>query len=289
MSKTWRSNQTRDLTLSTMFEYPEFIFFDTETTGFSAQKEYIIELAAIKYAMTSGVQLEETGRLHLYFKPPFAISEKISELTGITNEFLADKPTFEDRFSEILDFFGASPVVLAWNEPFDTRFMSSSYERAAPNGEQQFQPSVRLDVLEMARDRVNKEDTQNYKLATVAALFGLEDAQFHSAIEDVRVTKRLFDIFFKEYLDDSLTSSTTSKTRPHISSLSSYEGFKGLNRIYVNTDSGTVFYDLRTKTWGEKDTDMDLLDMEYIEKTAWNLTGSTCQKEFEKFKGKVTA
>ena len=282
MTQTWRSNTTRDLTLSTVFEFSEFIFLDTETTGLNPKNDYIIELAAIKYRM-DGVYLVEADRLHLYLKPPFMVNEKITELTGITNEFLSDKPTWEDAFPQIYEFFGETPVIAAYNTPFDKGFMAASYERSGAR----FEPVCELDVLEMARDCVRKEETKNYKLGTIATLFGF-DAPFHSAIEDIRVTKQLFDVFLKQYMDQAPDTAKT-KIQPRISTVSFWEGYKGFNRIYVQTDSGNFYYDIRTKVWGTKDSDFDEIDMEFVEKAAWNMTGASNQKEFEKFKGKVTA
>ena len=101
------------------------------------------------------------------------------------------------------------------------------------------------------------------------------------------MSAKLFDIFFTLYLD-SPKSLTSDKIVPKVLSVSFYEKYQ-LRRLYVETDAGTVYYDLRMKRWGTKDADMNVIDMERVEQNAWKLTGSSCQKEFEKVRGKVTA
>lgn len=283
MTQTWRSDRTRQEALATIFDAPEIIFFDTETTGLKPESDYIIEIAALKCRMSEGVQLTEIDRLYQNFKPPFAISQKISDLTGITNEYLADQPSFEAFFPKLQSFFGNHPVIAAYNTPFDSAFMKSSYNRLGKN----FVTSGEIDILEMARDCIGNKEVKNFKLASVAALFGLDDAKFHSAIDDILVTKNLFDVLFKSYLDKDVPS-TNNLPKPQIISVSYYDKYQ-LRRIYVETDVGTVYFDLRIKCWGTKDVDLSTIDMEYVEQSAWRLTGATVQKEFEKFKGKITA
>ena len=283
MTQTWRSGRTRQEILETLFNAPEIIFFDTETTGLKPESDYIIEIAAIKCKMTEGVQLVEIDRLYQNFEPPFAISEKISELTGLTNEYLAGMTSFESFFPKLANFFGAHPVIAAYNTPFDSAFMKNSYARLGKS----FEPAGEIDVLEMARDCIGSKEVENFKLATVAALFGLEDAKFHSAIDDILVTKNLFDVFFQCYLEKN-DSVEKDLIIPHVFSVSFYEKYQ-LRRIYVETDVGTVFFDLRMKRWGTKDANMDMIDMEHVEQAAWRLTGSSDQRTFEKFKGKITA
>ena len=57
-----------------------FIVFDTETTGLDPQKDYIVELAALKYQIKEQkpVLLEQ---LNLYIRPPFAMDDKVVEIS----------------------------------------------------------------------------------------------------------------------------------------------------------------------------------------------------------------
>ncbi len=73
------------------------VFFDLETTGLNIAKDRIIEISAIKI-MPNGDQEIKTRRL----KPvddngnQIPLPKEVSELTHITDEDLADKPTFKE-------------------------------------------------------------------------------------------------------------------------------------------------------------------------------------------------
>ena len=76
------------------------IVFDTETTGldpFSGDK--LVEIGA--------VELEDhlpTGRkFHQYINPMRSMSEEVIKIHGLTEEFLSDKPTFEEICADFLD------------------------------------------------------------------------------------------------------------------------------------------------------------------------------------------
>ncbi|MBQ7818443.1 MAG: 3'-5' exonuclease [Bacteroidales bacterium] len=277
----WRNSSQKTLTLRAFSECSEVIVFDTETTGFNAKDDRIIELGAIKFSIPD---LKEIDRLHLYIRPRFEISEKITELTGITNEFLKDKPYEEEVFDTIMSFFTNKPkVVTAHNSGFDMRFLTALAER---NGGSTIEPYYVLDTLEMARDIVDSDTTANYKLGTLASLYGLDEGiAFHSALDDAYVTSLLLRIFSKEY-EEWIPKS--GKIKPFISSVNFWEGYKGFSRIYVQTDYGSIYYDIRRKFWASKDEKtICILDMDYVEQRCFELTGKKDINEFAKYNGQI--
>jgi len=58
-------------------------------------------------------------------------------------------------------------------------------------------------------------------------------------------------------------------------------------RIYVNTESGTIYYDVRQTAWCEKDMDMDSVDMDWLENEVLRITWCESLTQFAEFKGKV--
>lgn len=279
----WRNNSTRDKVLQHFIEGNEIVVFDTETSGLKASEDRIIELAAKKY-IVSNDELKYADELHLYIQPPFAISEKITELTGITNEKLATYPMEDVLFPEIQEFFRAC-VVSAHNSSFDVRFMKALYERNNAS----FEPQAVIDTLEMARDLVLHTETENYKLGTLAKVFGLDEGiQFHNALDDVTVTALLFQIFVKEYKEQSENHYSCGNIKPALTSIGFWEGYQGFSRIYVHTDCGSLYYEIRRKTWGSKEIDIDLIDMDYLEKIAFEAIGVSNIEDFSKFKGKIS-
>ena len=75
------------------------VVLDLETTGTWVEKDRIIEIALIKL-MPDGTQL----KFHKKVNPGIPIPEKITELTGISNEEIKDAPGFSDIAEEVLAF-----------------------------------------------------------------------------------------------------------------------------------------------------------------------------------------
>ena len=71
-------------------KYKAVVFFDVETTGLDAKTCQIIELAAIRIEQAGDGTLYTAGRADMFVKLPEGqrIPEKITELTGITDEQL---------------------------------------------------------------------------------------------------------------------------------------------------------------------------------------------------------
>lgn len=274
----WRSKRNRTNVIQTMFSNPEIIFFDCETTGLSPDKDYIIELAALKYSIEDGTELRKKDTLHLYLKPPFAISEKITELTGITNAFLADKKDESALFQEIYQFFGNTPVLGGHNEPFDQGFLSELYYRHGKI----LNPVGTVDTLEMARDLL---ELKSYKLGLVYEALGLSSVtHFHCALDDITATEEIFEILYNTYFEE-LGKKEERKIRPIVFSARYWAGYRGNSRIYVSTNMGSVFYNIRSKYWDTKDAPMDSMDMEFVEQEAWRIAGAKTQQEFDHYRG----
>ena len=102
------------------------IAFDTETTGFDARGEdRLTEIGCVEL-----IDFLPTGKTwHAYLKPDDRIlSPKITEITGLTTEFLADKPLFADVADSFRDFVGDSPLI-AHNADFDRGFINAALAR----------------------------------------------------------------------------------------------------------------------------------------------------------------
>jgi DNA polymerase III alpha subunit (gram-positive type) len=294
ISPLWRSSANKKLLYQLIEENEEVILFDVETSGLNVEKDRIIQLSGIKYHPEDDL-FEEIGRINLYVRPPFQISDKIVELTGITNEFLATQRGEDEVFDEILSFFGETPSLSAYTSPFDIRFLKELYKRHSVG----FIVKTELDVLAMARDLVLPEETVNYKLGTISELFGADEGlSFHNSMDDIIATSRLLQIFIKKYREKDAEDQKVileaqqlekkEKSEVNIISMRYWPGYKGFARIYVNTSIGTLYYDIRSKNWGEKDLGiLDKIDMEKLRIDAYELAGATNEIEFAAYRGGV--
>ena len=95
------------------------IVLDTETTGLEpADGHRIIEIGCVEL-----VNRKLTGNhYHQYIRPDREIDEGAIEVHGITNEFLEDKPCFEDVAEDFLEYIEGAELVIH-NAPFDVGFI----------------------------------------------------------------------------------------------------------------------------------------------------------------------
>ena len=120
------------------------IVLDTETTGINpADGHRIIEIGALEL-----VNQTPTGeQYHVYINPQRDIDAGAVEVHGLTSEFLADKPAFEDIAEAFLEFVGSSQLIIH-NAPFDMGFINAELGRL---GKPIIPMDRATDTLTMAR------------------------------------------------------------------------------------------------------------------------------------------
>ena len=122
------------------------IVLDTETTGMDPFDGHrLIEIGC--------VEIENhlpTGRtLQLYINPERDIPAEATAVHGITEEFVADKPTFSEVYTEFIDFIGDSKIVIH-NAEFDMKFLNWELKNVGHAG---LKWSRVIDTLAMARKK----------------------------------------------------------------------------------------------------------------------------------------
>lgn len=122
------------------------IVLDTETTGLDpAEGHRIVEIGGVEL-----LNHVPTGRTyHQYINPKRDMPKEAFDVHGISAEFLADKPPFEQIAAEFVDFVDGARLVIH-NAPFDMKFLNAELRWAglAPLPQDQA-----LDTLAMARRR----------------------------------------------------------------------------------------------------------------------------------------
>lgn len=86
--------------------YDTYVSIDLETTGLDPKRDRIIEIGAIR--VEQGQIVEEFST---FVDPGRKLEERITELTGIRDEDLADAPQLDEVFPQLLEFMGELPLL----------------------------------------------------------------------------------------------------------------------------------------------------------------------------------
>lgn len=187
----------------------KLIFIDTETTGFDAKKNAMIQLAAILE-----VDGEERSRIDLRVRPfeGAVIEESALKVNGTTPEMLAEFPEESAAFAAWISWLEAADAITpgvaefaGYNTPFDARFVDAFHARNERPMSEFFNMRLppQFDALAIARKRFSKCDVANHKLGTIAEhVLGPEAVAafsqvngLHNAMTDIEITRALYVAF----------------------------------------------------------------------------------------------
>ena len=166
-----------------------FICFDIETTGLSAARDKITEIGAVK--VENGVI---TDTFSTFANPEMPIPQKITQLTGITDDMVKDAPSQSEAVSAFLEFAGDN-VLVAHNAPFDTSFIAKACEDMGRDYNY-----TSIDTVAISRAILT--DIKNCKLDTVAKFLRLGDFNHHRATDDAEMLARIFINLCQRLTDD---------------------------------------------------------------------------------------
>lgn len=166
-----------------------FICFDIETTGLSAARDKITEIGAVK--VENGVI---TDTFSTFANPEMPIPQKITQLTGITDDMVKDAPSQSEAVGAFLEFADDN-VLVAHNAPFDTSFIAKACEDM---GREYNYTSI--DTVAISRAILT--DIKNCKLDTVAKFLRLGDFNHHRATDDAEMLARIFINLCQRLTDD---------------------------------------------------------------------------------------
>lgn len=122
------------------------ITFDTETTGLDPKAGHrVIEIGCIE--LKDGIRTGEY--FHAYINPEREVPRASTDVHGLTDEFLADKPKFAAIAASFLEFIGKDKLVIH-NAAFDLKFINFELEQA---GLKLINPARAIDTLNIARNK----------------------------------------------------------------------------------------------------------------------------------------
>lgn len=266
----YAAEQAKEVFLRGIRNNDLLLIYDLETTGLSPSNNHIIQLS-VRACLIADDSLQEVGRKEWYINPKYPLDSKIVELTGITDDFLSDKPTEEEVFLEIKEYFGNYAVCGYNNIKFDDKFMKNMYERYG----YKFEPRVSMDLYLVASRYLYASQLKNYKLATVTDYFGHTDKikAFHNAESDTLATELVFTSIMQSCMKDNpKVTEYTGLLKPTLISVSYWEKSGTVKpRIYVDTKVGdalTKFWiDPTSGTYHKADkAPIDPYDINYLEK-----------------------
>ena len=163
------------------------IVLDTETTGLAWEKgNRIVEIGCLEL-----VGRRPTGRhFHRYFNPGREMEAGAQEVTGLTLDFLRDKPAFATAVDELVEFIAGAELILH-NASFDVGFLDYELSLAgAHHGRIADHASV-LDTLAMARERW---PGQRNSLDALCRRLGVDNAhrKLHGALLDAELLAEVY-------------------------------------------------------------------------------------------------
>jgi DNA polymerase-3 subunit epsilon len=157
------------------------VILDTETTGLDVSRNHkIIEIGCIEI-----IDRKYTGKkFHEYLNPKRQIDQGALSVHGITNEFLEDKPLFEDIKDSLLNFINGSELIIH-NAPFDIGFLEHEYKKSRHKIEIEKICKI-FDSLIYAR---KLHPGQKNSLDALCKRYNVDNSSrdFHGALLDARI------------------------------------------------------------------------------------------------------
>ena len=196
------------------------IVLDTETTGLNVSEGHrVIEIGAVEI-----IDRRPTGNhYHQYFKPDRSIEAGALEVHGISEDFLADKPRFEEVAAQFMAFIRGAELVIH-NAPFDVGFLNHEFSRIDPRVSISKLCTV-LDSLALAREL---HPGQRNSLDALCTRYSVDNSarQLHGALLDAQILADVYLMMTGGQVSMDLAS-TGSASQGRASSASHARG-KGL-------------------------------------------------------------
>lgn len=155
------------------------IYYDTETTGVSTKNDLIVEIAA--YDPVNNLTFNEL------VNPGVPIPPQSSAIHHITDDMVAQKPSFEKVGQDFIEFCEGDVVLIAHNnDGFDEPLLKNEFNRhGIESPDWKF-----LDTLKWARRY--RPDLPRHSLQVLRETYGFPANNAHRALDDVITLERVF-------------------------------------------------------------------------------------------------
>ena len=157
------------------------VVLDTETTGLEWKKgNRVVEIGCVEL-----LERRPTGRTyHQYINPQREFEQGAAEVTGLSLEFLSDKPLFAAIADEFLAFIDGAELIIH-NAAFDVGFLDYELSRLGEHYGRLTRCTVE-DTLLLARQRF---PGQRNSLDALCKRLGVDNSrrQLHGALLDAQI------------------------------------------------------------------------------------------------------
>jgi DNA polymerase-3 subunit epsilon len=169
------------------------VFFDIESTGLDLSKDRAVSIATIK------IDLEgKTTEKNILINPEMIIPKEASDIHGITDEMVADAPTFKQISKSLFSYFENCDMAGFNSDYYDVPLLMKEFSRCGiefPTWELNL-----VDVLKFERILNSNKLEEVYKRYTGKALEGA-----HDALNDIRATFEVLMCQLQKNGKDDLT------------------------------------------------------------------------------------
>ena len=169
------------------------VVFDIETTGFSATRDRIIEIGAVKV-----VEGKIVDKYSTFVNPDIPIPFEIENLTHISDEMVMDAPMIDVILPQFLEFCKGC-ILVAHNASFDVGFIRT--KAAEMQIETDFTVVDTVGLARMLLPKLNR-----FKLNVVAKELHVSLESHHRAVDDAGATAEIFVKFIAMLKEKGITT-----------------------------------------------------------------------------------
>ena len=163
------------------------VVLDTETTGLEPEQGHrVIEIGCVEL-----INRRKTGRkFHRYLRPDRLIDRAAQHVHGITDDFLAQQPRFNEVVDELLEFISGAELVIH-NAAFDIAFLDAELQRLPGLARRMGDMCTVIDTLPLARQM---HPGQRNSLDALCKRYSVDNShrELHGALLDAQI---LLDVY----------------------------------------------------------------------------------------------
>ncbi len=218
----------------------DIIIFDVETTGLSYERDRLTEIGAVRLR-----NMQVVDSFNTMVNPERTIPQNIVELTGITQEMVADAPKEAEALRMFMEFCGDHPVLAAHNARFDTSFINEVCKRHEITFDYNW-----IDTLVLCQSALPQ--LAKHKLNLVAKHLKLGKFDHHRASDDALMLAKIYitlvERMVKEKGVETLNDLNTKADEIDVKKLKSYHQIilvrnqVGLKNLYRLVSYGHLDY-----------------------------------------------